>query len=133
MNRILLIGNIGMPPAIRETDEKIPYAVLSLATNEKWIDSKGVQQMRTDWHRIVVFREKFVEFIRLRLRTGSRVFVEGKLQYRKILQEDGTENTIGEVIISQKGPGTLTLLQPLYPRTADSDTGKSMQEDVGDD
>ncbi|MEN8237030.1 MAG: single-stranded DNA-binding protein [Pseudomonadota bacterium] len=116
MNRVLLIGNIGASPVIRETDEKILYAVLYLATNEKWIDSKGAQQTRTDWHRIVVFRDNLVNFIEKFLKKGARVIVEGKLQNRKFMNDDGTEGNVSEVIITRKGPGFVTWLHsPLAP------------------
>ncbi len=118
MNRVLLIGNIGTLPDIRETDDKSKYAVIYLATNEKWIDSKGVQQARTDWHRIVVFREKLVDFIANHLQKGSRILIEGKLQNRKFMNDDGTEGSICEIIISQKGPGFISWLQSPQSKSA---------------
>lgn len=111
MNRILLMGNIGIPPDIREMDDKSKYAVLYLATNEKWVDSKGTQQTRTDWHRIVVFRDNLVDFIQSYLKKGSRILIEGKLQYRKFVDDDGTEGRVTEVIIPRAGPGFITWLQ----------------------
>ncbi len=105
MNRVLLLGHIGRPPEIKATEEMTKFAVLYLATNNKWMDSKGVQQTRTDWHRIVVWREKLVDFISNHLGKGSCILVEGKLQNRKFLQDDGTEARISEIVITQKGLG----------------------------
>lgn len=130
MNRVLLIGNIGKTPEIRELEDKSHYAVMYLATNERWIDSKGVQQTRTDWHRIVVFREKLVDFIRDYLRQGSRIMIEGKIQNRKCLNDDGTEVTVSEVIISKKGPGYLGWMQsPFNNRESFTSSSKSADEE----
>ncbi|MEN8236222.1 MAG: single-stranded DNA-binding protein [Pseudomonadota bacterium] len=130
MNRVLLVGNIGATPVIRETDEKSRYAVFYLATDDKWFDAKGVPQTRTDWHRVVVFRDKLVDFIGKFLKKGARVIVEGKLQNRKFVGDDGTEGSITEVLVSKKGPGFVTWLHsPLAPVVSKSQEAEKNSAD----
>lgn len=61
VNKIILIGNLGNDPQIREGDHVI--ANLSLGTSRKWRDKDGNVQQETEWHRICAFG-RLAEIIR---------------------------------------------------------------------
>ena len=75
----MLIGNVGREPEVRYVDSNMPVARISLATSEKAYTLKNGTQVpeRTEWHRIVAWRDtaQFVEKLRTRAyndKTGSQ-------------------------------------------------------------
>ncbi len=55
LNKVMLIGNLGADPDMRQTQDGKKMALLSLATSESWKDkSTGEKKEKTDWHRIVI-------------------------------------------------------------------------------
>ena len=53
LNKVMLIGNLGADPVIRQTQDGKRLAQLSLATSESWKDkSTGEKKEKTSWHRI---------------------------------------------------------------------------------
>ena len=54
LNKVMLIGNLGADPVIRQTQDGKRLAQLSLATSESWKDkATGEKKEKTSWHRIV--------------------------------------------------------------------------------
>ena len=81
LNKIFLKGNVGRTPEIKVTQEGKPFATFCIATNLTWQDATGEWQTHTDWHRIAVFREPSVRWIKDFLKSGDMVYVEGRLSY----------------------------------------------------
>jgi single-strand DNA-binding protein len=79
MNKVLLLGNVGSEPELRQTSGGNPVLSFSLATNESYLDRDGKRQERTDWHRAVVWGKRAEALSRL-LRKGSGVLIEGGLR-----------------------------------------------------
>jgi single-strand DNA-binding protein len=79
INKVILKGNLGRDPHIALDQRGREIATLSLATSTTWKDPKGEWQQHVDWHRIVVFRESTVRWIKDVLKKGDTVYVEGKL------------------------------------------------------
>ena len=51
INKIILIGNLGKDPEIRQTNEGKTVASFSLATSESWKDKNtGEKQTKSEWH-----------------------------------------------------------------------------------
>jgi len=83
INKVILMGHLGMDPEIRAMPSGDLVAKFSLATNETRKDkSSGEQQERTEWHHIVAFR-RLAEIAKTYLHKGSKVYVEGKLRTRQ--------------------------------------------------
>ena len=58
LNKVMLIGNLGADPVIRQTQDGKRLAQLSLATSESWKDkATGEKKEKTSWHRIVIFND----------------------------------------------------------------------------
>lgn len=81
LNKVILKGNVGHAPEIKLTQQGRQIATFSLATSFSWKDSDGEWQTHVDWHRIIVFRESTVKWIKDVLKKGDTVYVEGKLSY----------------------------------------------------
>lgn len=100
MNKSTLIGNLGAAPEVRYTQDGTPVATFSIATTERWKDSNGDKQEHTEWHRIVAWR-RLAEICGEFLKTGSKVYVEGKLQTRKWKDQSGNDRYTTEIVLRE--------------------------------
>lgn len=90
LNKVMLIGNVGAEPEVKETGGGIKYAKVSLATSRKFNDRSGQQQEKTEWHRLT-FWSRLAELVEQYVHKGDRLYVEGRLEYSQT--EDGQGNT----------------------------------------
>ena len=97
MNKAMVIGNLGNDPEIRYTQSEIPVATFSVASIERWKDSNGNKQERTEWHRVVAWR-RLAEVCGEHLHKGDKVFIEGKMQTRKWEDQDGNTRYTTEIV-----------------------------------
>lgn len=100
LNKVVLIGNLGKDPEIRQTNDGKEIATLSLATSESWKDRlTGEKKEKTEWHRVVIFNEGLVGVVKNYTKKGSKVYIEGVLQTRKWSDNAGQEKYTTEVIL----------------------------------
>jgi len=110
VNKVILVGNLGRDPEVRNTQDGRKVVNLSLATSESWRDRQsGERKERTEWHRVVIFNENLAEVAEKYLRKGAKVFIEGQLQTRKWTDQSGAEKYTTEVVL-QRYRGELTML-----------------------
>ena len=110
VNKVILVGNLGRDPEIRNTQDGAKIVQLSIATSERWKDrNTGEPRERTEWHRVVIFNENLGRVAEQYLRKGSSVYLEGQLQTRKWTDQQGAEKYTTEVVL-QRYRGELTLL-----------------------
>ena len=110
VNKVILVGNLGRDPEIRNTQDGAKIVQLSIATSERWKDrNTGEPRERTEWHRVVIFNENLGRVAEQYLRKGSSVYLEGQLQTRKWTDQQGVEKYTTEVVL-QRYRGELTLL-----------------------
>lgn len=96
INKVILIGNLGKDPDIRNHDNGSTYARLTVATDENYKDKNGEWQTITEWHNVVAWRS-LAKIAEQRLQKGTRVYVEGKLTSRSWQTKDGETRYITEV------------------------------------
>ncbi|MEC9201749.1 MAG: single-stranded DNA-binding protein, partial [Pseudomonadota bacterium] len=110
INKVILVGNLGADPEIRQTKDGRPIANLSVATGESWKDKNtGERREKTEWHRVVIFNEGLAKIAEQYLRKGSKVYLEGQLQTRKWQDQNGQDKYTTEVVL-QGYNGNLTML-----------------------
>ena len=110
VNKVILVGNLGRDPEVRQTQDGTKIVHLSVATSERWRDrSSGENRERTEWHRVVIFNERLGEVAEKYLAKGRTVYLEGQLQTRKWTDQSGQEKYTTEVVL-QRFRGELTLL-----------------------
>jgi single-strand DNA-binding protein len=100
LNKVILIGNLGTDPQSRQLPDGKTVTNLSLATSENWTDKNGEKQTRTEWHKISIFG-KGAEIAAKYMKSGSKVFIEGKLQTRKWEDQNGQKQYTTEIIINE--------------------------------
>jgi len=110
VNKVILVGNLGKDPEVRNAQSGMKIVNLTLATSDSWNDkNSGERKEQTEWHRVVIMNEKLAEVAEKYCRKGSKIYVEGKLQTRKWTDQSGQDKYTTEVLIGRFG-GELTLL-----------------------
>jgi single-strand DNA-binding protein len=110
VNKVVLVGNLGRDPEVRNAQSGIKIVNLAVATSESWNDkASGERKEQTEWHRVVIMNERLADVAEKYLRKGSKVYVEGKLQTRKWTDQSGQEKYTTEVLLGRFG-GELVLL-----------------------
>lgn len=101
VNRVILLGNLGGSPEVRQIPNGGMVANFTIATSENWNDRVTGQSMeRTEWHRIVTFN-RLAEISSQYLKKGSKVFVSGSLRTRKWIDHNGVERYTTEIVASE--------------------------------
>jgi len=100
LNKVMLIGNIGQQPELRETGSGQSVMSIRLATNERFKDKDGEWQDRAEWHTVVVWGNRAVGLNKV-LQKGTNIYVEGKLQTREWEDKDGNKRFTTEVLSRQ--------------------------------
>lgn len=100
INKVILVGNVGIDPDIRYMPNGNAATTLSVATSESWKDKQtGEKQERTEWHRVVCFN-RLGEIAGEYVKKGSKLYVEGSLRTRKWQDPQGQERYTTEIIAS---------------------------------
>lgn len=91
LNKVILIGNVGDDPNIRNLEGGVKVATLRIATNEYFKDNK-----HTEWHTVVAWRG-LADVAEKYIKKGTLVYVEGKIRRRKYTDKDGNERYSFEI------------------------------------
>lgn len=101
VNKVLILGNLGKDPEITYTKDGTPIANLHLSTTELWKDENSDEiKEQVEWHSVVL-SGRLAEIAEQYLRSGSKIFVEGKLQTRLWEDSDGEHRYITQVIAKE--------------------------------
>ena len=99
LNKVILIGRLGGKPEIQSHSQSgRSSARFTVATNER-IFNPATRESRdkTEWHKIVVWFPRLVEFCDKYLDKGRQVLIEGKLRTRDWQDRDGNKRTTTEI------------------------------------
>lgn len=96
MNRVILIGNVGRDPSVKQTEttDKL-YASFPLAT-KKFVNKEEI----TTWHNIVVLDSRLAERARDRIQKGTLVSLEGEIEIEITEGEDGKKKYYPKIILA---------------------------------
>lgn len=110
VNKVILIGNLGRDPEIRNFPNGGKVCNLRIATSENWKDrNTGERRERTEWHSVAIFSEPLVRVAEQYLRKGSKIYIEGQLETRKWQDQSGADRYTTEVVL-RPYTSTLTML-----------------------
>ena len=100
INKVILVGNVGMDPEVRSLESGVKVARLRLATTERIFNRQTNESTdHTEWHTITLWRgladvaDKFV-------RKGSQIYIEGRLRSRE-WDKDGVKHTAVEIVADE--------------------------------
>lgn len=97
VNKVILVGNLGSDPELRETSSGTSVCEFRLATNESWKGKDGQTQDRTEWHRVIVWG-KLGENCHKYLAKGRQVYLEGRVQTRSWEDKEGNKRYTTEIV-----------------------------------
>lgn len=98
VNKVIIVGNLGRDPEIRNMPSGDAIANIVVATSYKSKDrNSGEQKELTEWHRISFFG-RLAEIVGQYLKKGSSIYVEGRLQTRKYTDKDGVEKYATDIV-----------------------------------
>ncbi len=96
VNKVILIGRLGADPEIRYTPSGAEVATFRIATSETWTNKNGEKEERTEWHRIVAWRN-LAKICGEYLTKGRLVYIEGRLRTRNWEDKDGNKRSTTEI------------------------------------
>ena len=99
VNKVILLGNVTRDPDLRYTSDGRAVCSLGIATNRVWKDSNGEQQSVAEFTNLVVWA-KAAELIAQYVKTGDRLYVEGRLQTKKWEDKNGIIRYTTEVVVN---------------------------------
>ena len=80
VNKVILVGNVGQDPEVRQFQNGGQVCSISLATSKNWKDrNTGERREKTEWHRISIFNEGLVKVVQNYVKKGSKLYIEGAL------------------------------------------------------
>ncbi|MEE9330260.1 MAG: single-stranded DNA-binding protein [Parvularculaceae bacterium] len=100
INKVILVGNLGSDPEVRQFNNGGSVCSFSVATGESWKDKNtGERREKTEWHRVSIFSEGLVKVASQYLKKGSKVYLEGQLETRKWQDKEGHDRYTTEVVL----------------------------------
>lgn len=100
VNKVTILGRLGGSPELRHTASGQPVANMSVATNNRYTNAAGEKIDDVAWHRIVLWG-KVADVAAKYLHTGSRVYLEGRLSYRKWTDKEGVDRSTTEIVVDE--------------------------------
>lgn len=97
VNKVIILGNLGADPEVRNSQSGSTVASLSVATSRRHRNADGEVQTDTEWHRVVLFG-RAAEIARDYLKKGNSAYIEGRLRTRKYTDNQGIERWITEIV-----------------------------------
>lgn len=119
MQKIILIGNLGKDPEVKNFDNGGKVANFSVGVTERGYTTKDGKEIpeHTEWFNCVA-RNGLAGIIEQYVKKGHKIFVSGKLKTRSFDRQDGSKGYVTELFVED--------IQLLTPK---SDSTQNFQED----
>ncbi len=100
MNKVMLIGNVGIDPDVRYYDRDQAVAQVSLATTERGYTLQNGTQVpdHTDWHHLIFYRG-LAKVVEKYVHKGDKLYVEGRIRYRSYNDKEGRRHSVTEILV----------------------------------
>lgn len=119
LNKVMLIGRLGVKPEVRYVKEDTPVATFRMATTEPYKSKDGERREITEWHNIVAWRQ-LAKFCETYLDKGMLVYVEGRLQTRSWQGQDNQTHYTTEILAD-----TIRMMEPKSARDGQSSSASA--------
>lgn len=97
VNKVILVGNLGKDPEVRNLENGATVANFTIATTESYKDrTTGEKKDITEWHNIVLWRG-LADIAAKYLHKGDMIYLEGKLRTRS-WEKDGVTRYTTEIV-----------------------------------
>ena len=100
INKVILVGNVGMDPEVRTLETGVKVARVRLATTERIFNRQTNETTEhTEWHTVTLWRG-LAEVADKYVRKGSQIYVEGSLRNRE-WERDGVKHYATEIVADE--------------------------------
>ena len=98
VNKVILIGNVGMDPEVRTLEGGAKVARVRLATTERLYDRQANEtKEHTEWHTVTLWRG-LADVVDRYVRRGTQIYVEGRLRTREWMDKDNNKRYTTEIL-----------------------------------
>ena len=98
VNKVILIGNVGIDPEVRSLENGTKVARVRLATTERLFDRQSNEtKEHTEWHTITLWRG-LADVVDRYVRKGTQLYIEGRLRTREWTDKDGNKRYTTEIL-----------------------------------
>jgi single-strand DNA-binding protein len=97
VNKVILVGRLGIDPEIKYTNSGKAICNFTLATTERWIDEDGNKSEKVTWHKVTCWNS-LAQNCEKYLTKGREVYIEGKIQTRTYDNNDGVTIHVTEIL-----------------------------------
>ena len=98
INKVILVGNVGMDPEVRALESGVKVARVRLATTERYTDRQTNEtKEQTEWHTVTLWRN-LADVADKYVRKGSQIYIEGSLRTREWTDRDNQKRYTTEVV-----------------------------------
>lgn len=97
LNKAFVLGNLTRDPELRQTPSGQAVCSFSVATNRFYTDSSGQKQKQAEFHNVVTWGKQ-AELVNQYVKRGNLILVEGRLQTRSWLDQQGAKHWKTEIV-----------------------------------
>lgn len=133
LNKVTLIGIVSKEPEIKVSKDgnNKEIANLTVTTSEVWKEKvTGAHKEKTEFHKVVIFNEVFINVVKNYIKLGSKVYIEGCLQTRKWVDQAGNDKYSTEIVLTQY-KGNLIFFSSNNDHYQDQDKAFEAQKSLG--
>lgn len=100
MNKVMLIGNVGVEPEVRYYAADQCVAHVRLATTERGYTLQNGTQVpeHTDWHALT-FSRQLAKVVERYVHKGDKLYVEGRIRYSVIEDKRGQRTKVTDILV----------------------------------
>lgn len=129
INKVILVGNVGLDPEVRALDSGVKVARVRLATSERYTDRQTNETKElTEWHTVTLWRN-LADVVDKYVHKGSQLYIEGSLRTREWTDKDNQKRYTTEIVATdmkllgrrsdaQSSPVAQDYAQPAYQAPA---------------
>lgn len=101
INKVILVGNVGLDPEVRTLESGAKVARVRLATTERLFDRQANEtKEHTEWHTITLWRG-LADVVDRYVRKGSQLYIEGRLRTREWMDKDNNKRYTTEILADE--------------------------------
>ena len=101
INKVILVGNVGLDPEVRALESGAKVARIRLATTERYFDKQTNESKElTEWHTVTLWRG-LADVVDKYVHKGSQLYIEGSLRTREWTDKDNQKRYTTEIVATE--------------------------------
>ena len=128
INKVILVGNVGLDPEVRALESGVKVARIRLATTERYTDRQTNEtKEQTEWHTVTLWRG-LADVVDKYVHKGSQLYVEGSVRTREWTDKDNQKRYATEIVATDMKLLGRRMDAPSAPQVANDYAQQSYQQ-----